>query len=302
MNIQQFFEAYEDLWIESNKDSDQSTQDQCIDLWRAYNRKVIKAPDIFGNPPDIWNNYQQDFYERIKNTPSGVPQLGDVMVWGTRYGKYGHIAICTDIANTGTFTSFDQNDPLGSSCHFQPHKYTGLLGWLRPKNQEAIHGHAEQNIVLELIAGAYGDLLDDDPLKQGNLEGYCRAITEEHKSYAENRNKAEQLDGFIAKWVQEWNLESGSNLVEIENEMSKYITMEDRVNQYRDAIEKLVGPFENDDALLLALKSFKSDKKKILIDLKTCQAKLPKGKIIKVFEVGKWFTIKVWDKRGGERK
>jgi len=149
MNIRDFFWAYVDIWVESNKGS-LATQDQCIDLWRAYNRKVIRAPDIFGNPPDIWAKYQQDFYEKIPNTPDGVPQLGDVIIWGTRYGKYGHIAICTEIANTKTFTSFDQNDPIGSACHFQPHTYTGVLGWLRPKNQTNIQDVNVQDQVSDL--------------------------------------------------------------------------------------------------------------------------------------------------------
>lgn len=149
MNIRDFFWGMIDLWVESNKGSVE-TQDQCVDLWRAYNRKVIQAPDIFGNPPDIWNKYQQDFYERIPNTPDGVPQLGDVVIWGSSYGGYGHIAICTEIANTKTFTSFDQNDPIGEPCHFQPHTYSGVLGWLRPKNQTNIKDVNHQDTLKDL--------------------------------------------------------------------------------------------------------------------------------------------------------
>jgi hypothetical protein len=33
-----------------------------------------------------------------------------------------------------SFTSFDQNWPLNSLCHFQNHNYTGVLGWLHPKS------------------------------------------------------------------------------------------------------------------------------------------------------------------------
>jgi hypothetical protein len=33
-----------------------------------------------------------------------------------------------------SFTSFDQNWPTGSCCHFQYHEnYDGVIGWLRPK-------------------------------------------------------------------------------------------------------------------------------------------------------------------------
>ena len=193
MTIKEFFEAYLGLWIETNKSSDQSTLDQCVDNWRTYNRKVIGAPDIFGNAIDFWTNYQTDFYDKIPNTPTGVPQLGDVIIWGTTYSKYGHIAICTDIANVKTFTSFDQNDPTGEPCHYQPHTYSGVLGWLRPKNQQAILGQVGQDIVLQLITGAYNTLPDDDVLKQGNLEGYVRQLIEEHKKYKEVIDNADKI-------------------------------------------------------------------------------------------------------------
>jgi hypothetical protein len=133
MTIQQFFDAYEGIWIESSSIADTATRDQCVDLFRIYNSKVIGGNDVGGNAVDYWTNYPLNFYDKIPNTPTGVPQLGDVIIWGTKYGAYGHIAVCTDIADTKGFTSFDQNDPLKSKCHYQPHTYTGVLGWLHPK-------------------------------------------------------------------------------------------------------------------------------------------------------------------------
>lgn len=182
MTIKGFFDTFEGLWVETNRGTDLSTNQQCVDLWRAYNRKVINAPDIFGNPPDIWNKYQADFYDKIPNTPTGVPQLGDVIIWSKTYGGIGHIAICTDIANTKTFTSFDQNDPVGEPCHYQPHTYTGVLGWLRPKNQSALVGETEESVLIKILAEAFASLSDDDALKKGNLEGYLRSIVDEHKT------------------------------------------------------------------------------------------------------------------------
>jgi len=295
MTIQEFFDAYLGLWVETNK-GEASTNDQCVDLWRAYNRKVIAAPDMFGNAVDFWTNYPLDFYTKIPNTPTGIPQLGDVIIWGTKYGKYGHIAVCTDIADTKTFTAFGQNDPVGSACHYQPHNYTGVLGWLRPKNQEAVLGHPDQNIALQVIVEGHSALPDGDPLKQGNLEGYCRAITAEHLNHASLSSKAKELDGFIAKWVEEYKLSMGSNLVEIETEMVKLPICEDLINQYRSTIEECVGHFVSDTALFTALKAIKEDKESLMAQLSECQAKLSKTKILATFTIGP-FLVKICENR-----
>jgi hypothetical protein len=66
--------------------------------------------------------------------------LGDVVIWGTTIGQYGHIAICKE-ATKDSLTSFDQNWPVNVDsngnglgvCHFQTHNYNGVLGWLRPE-------------------------------------------------------------------------------------------------------------------------------------------------------------------------
>ena len=282
MNVQEFFEAYLDLWVETNKSSDTSTLDQCIDAWRTFNRKVVGAPDIFGNPPDIWANYQADFYDKIPYTPDGVPKLGDVIVWGIKYEKYGHIAICTDIADTKTFTSFDQNDPTGSNCHYQPHTYSGVLGWLRPKKD--VVGHPDEKTALEI--------LKEIP-HEGNLEGLVRQLAGEHQNYPSLESKAKQLDGFVAKWVEEYKLTEGSNLVEIEGEMGKLLLIENRVNKLREAIEGCVGAFEDDSALLGALQAVRSDKEKLSDQLADCQLKLSNRKVLWAFEIGK-FTIKIY--------
>lgn len=276
MTAKEFFDAYLGLWVESNKSTDPTTYNQCIDIWRAYNRKVVGAPDIFGNPPDIWANYQTDFYNKIPNTPDGFPQLGDVVIFGTKYGKYGHICIATDIADTTTFTSFDQNDPLNTPCHFQPHKYTGVLGWLRPKHLPP-EASIEDKIAL--------DLLKQIPF-EGNLEGFVRQLIGEHTNYKDLESKAKQLDGFASKWVEEFKLPSGSNLVEIETEMTKLLPLEDRVNKFRLAIESAVGTFTDDTALLDGLQALRGDNLTLTTKLSECQTKLTKRKPWKSFQAG----------------
>jgi hypothetical protein len=55
------------------------------------------------------------------------------VIWGSAYGPYGHIAICTE-ANVNNFKCFSQNDPIGSLSGYKTYSnYNGVLGWLHPK-------------------------------------------------------------------------------------------------------------------------------------------------------------------------
>jgi hypothetical protein len=74
-----------------------------------------------------------ELFDKIDNTPTGVPLKGDIIFWGTGIGPYGHVAIMIQ-GDANSFRSFDQNFPTGSVCHAQNHpNYTGVLGWLRLK-------------------------------------------------------------------------------------------------------------------------------------------------------------------------
>lgn len=65
---------------------------------------------------------------------------GDIAVWDTRHGKYGHIAICTGEGTTRYFYSYDQNWII-KKMHKVKHSYKdGFAGVLRPRNQEKING------------------------------------------------------------------------------------------------------------------------------------------------------------------
>lgn len=107
---------------------------QCMDLYRQYVKEclgLLQSPPVAG-AKDVWTTYLKEKYDRFDNTPSAVPIKGDIMIWGAGAGPYGHIAVCTE-ANINDFKSFDQNWPVNSLCHIQPHNYTNVLGWLRAK-------------------------------------------------------------------------------------------------------------------------------------------------------------------------
>lgn len=108
---------------------------QCMDNYRQYVKEVLGFPQ---SPPvkgakDVWDTYLRDYFIRYSNTPLGIPQKGDIMIWGSGYGPFGHIGMVTE-AHLMWFNSFDQNDPIGTLCHIQRHSYRGVLGWLRPKD------------------------------------------------------------------------------------------------------------------------------------------------------------------------
>jgi hypothetical protein len=130
MTLQEFFDKYNGKGI----DFDGAYGFQCMDVYRQYTKEVVEgkqSPGVEG-AKDVWDTYLTEVYTRTKNTPDNFPKPGDVVIWGTQLGPYGHIAICSS-ADANNLTCFGQNFPLGSVCHFQKHTYFGVLGWLRPK-------------------------------------------------------------------------------------------------------------------------------------------------------------------------
>ena len=128
MNTKEFFDKYNDKFI----DFDGKYGNQCVDLYRQYCKELgfPQSPPVPG-AADIWNNYLKDKFIQVPNTPTGVPELGDIIIWDRKLNGYGHVAVFQS-GDTKKFISFDQNWPVNSSCHFQKHNYKFVLGWLKP--------------------------------------------------------------------------------------------------------------------------------------------------------------------------
>lgn len=127
MTIDEFVRKYDGKGI----DYDGSFGNQCVDLYRQYVKECLMFPQ---SPPvpgakDIWDTYLPDYFRRIENTPTGIPEKGDIVIFST--GTYGHVSVFVE-GNTTRFTSFDQNYPSGSLCHLQGHTYSAVIGWLTP--------------------------------------------------------------------------------------------------------------------------------------------------------------------------
>lgn len=109
---------------------------QCMDLYRQYVQEVLGLPQSPAVPSaaDLWNTIDLTKYDRITNTPNGIPVKGAIMVWKkTATLPYGHVSIYYS-GDVMKFISFDQNWPIGSASHYQNHDYNGVQGWFVKKN------------------------------------------------------------------------------------------------------------------------------------------------------------------------
>jgi len=124
-----------------------NAQNQCVDLANAYLRDVLNLPIVeWTNAIDFPSKLTEKF-DYILNTPTGVPQEGDMMISGV---SYGHIGIFLE-GDANHFYSFDENYPTGSFCTVVEHNYDSpkVHGWLRLKSSTtvAVEASVFENLV-----------------------------------------------------------------------------------------------------------------------------------------------------------
>lgn len=138
IDINAFIRKYNGKYVE---DGDSSNPYECADLasrWRRDNKWPEWPPSVM-NMTDFYKKGDGRNYKWIKNTPNGVPRVGDFIVFAN-----GHIAIVTS-ANVWKVSVFQQNAPrqtthnrngvisrLGSPCNLATYNYLlpRCLGWL----------------------------------------------------------------------------------------------------------------------------------------------------------------------------
>ena len=132
MTFDEFIKQYTNKPV----DFDGIYPNQCMDLMHQYAYDVLGITDksVLAKPSAYqvftqfaWPNY----FEKVTNTPDGVPQKGDIVIFGTYVGAYGHVCVFVN-GDVNTFNSFDANWPTGTLPHIQGHNYNGVLGWLHP--------------------------------------------------------------------------------------------------------------------------------------------------------------------------
>lgn len=136
MTLEQFVSEWNGKYI----DFDGHYGFQCVDLIRQYVKEMYKVDPYKAipaaiNAKTIFNNFKDNqYFHKIKNSPYGLPEKGDIIFWGYYpfvTGWDGHVAIYSggDLHN---IVSFDQNYGKPNFCRYVNHndRYHGVMGWL----------------------------------------------------------------------------------------------------------------------------------------------------------------------------
>lgn len=198
MSFDQFITKYTGVGV----DTDGAYGYQCMDLMHKYCQDVLGLADlkILAAPAakDVWltNAYGKDKFEIIPNTPTGVPQKGDIIFWGTGLGPYGHVAIFIQ-GDVNSFRSFDQNFPTGSKCTVTNHpSYNGVLGWLRYKQpvvSDPVAAMQKQLDEMRKQRDENWQLFQIEKTKTASLTTQLTAANEKAARLENFRNQVEEL-------------------------------------------------------------------------------------------------------------
>lgn len=137
-----------DKWVETHigkgTDYDGAYGVQCVDLIKSYLKDVFDiSAGSWGNAKYYWIDFDKHQplkanFKKISNTPSFVPQKGDIVVWqGDINNGCGHVAIATGEGDTHNFYSYDQNWN-GKPMQKIKHSYNCVYGVLRPNDQSKV--------------------------------------------------------------------------------------------------------------------------------------------------------------------
>ena len=264
MTLEQFVEKYNNKKV----DFDGAYGGQCVDLYRQYVKECLnfpQSPSVVG-AKDIWDSYLTSYFTRYNNSPTAVPKKGDIIIWGTKLGEFGHIAIFLDGTVT-KFNSFDQNYPVGSACHIQSHTYTGVLGWLRAKEQQV----AEANPIPDW----FKTLLQERGLTLNN-ESEIRVIFDKARRYDDEIKELQEQIKSANETLSDKSIEVSSLLGKLQTATSKVDELETlygKAKSERDTFsweaEKLKIKVEE---LEKALDVVKNDYNALKIDYTTLQS------------------------------
>lgn|SRR3990167_1365224 len=223
MTFQEFIEKFNGKYI----DFDGVYGAQCVDLIRYYIVEVLGISNNTIKPvagaKDMFEKYDtlvdKNVFERIPNTPTGVAEESDIVLWGATSGNpYGHVALFVE-GDTNSFRSFDQNFPVGSPCHIQNHSYSNVLGWLHFKKQLFTTNEALDECKLQLA----------DEIKKKNethqelqeVEDDLRAANSSIQSYQEFQRQLAIT------------LKTDVDTAKILGEIEKLLSKEDQLNQFQ---------------------------------------------------------------------
>jgi hypothetical protein len=145
----QFFAKYNN---QPNVGDTPENKGQCVGLIEVWT-DFLGLPHTWGNADDLYNNADPAHFDKIKNTPTAIPQVGDIPVWEHEFNNgVGHTGVATGKnTNMGFFEAFEANDPLKSPCHIKVYNYAYVQGWLRPKLPPVVQSPGMPPYLSELL-------------------------------------------------------------------------------------------------------------------------------------------------------
>lgn len=120
-------------YIGNRIDFDGAYGNQCVDLVNQYARDNGLPTFTGGAAADMFGQ-STSAYTWVKNTPSGVPPAGSIVVWGRGIGPWGHIAIARGGSDTNILRTVDQNWNYHPYVEPVDHNYNAVIGWGIPNN------------------------------------------------------------------------------------------------------------------------------------------------------------------------
>jgi len=252
MTAEQFIKKY----VGKKVDADGAYGYQCVDLVKKYFPEVLGTPAIRNNAVDYWTNYPTKYLTRITNTASFLPKRGDIMVWGTKVGKYGHIAI-VDTANLNTFVSLDQNWPYSNGttpAKKITHNYSGVLGVLRPKKDVNFDQVAyDKAIAAKKAAEAAAKAAADAVAKKKAEEAAAKAKAEA-EILAREQTEANKKAAEAAKLEAEKQKKIAEEQVRLEKEIQDKLAIEQKLKEEKEKLMQAEKGSLNKDEVLASLR------------------------------------------------
>ena len=259
MTFDEFIKKYDGKEV----DTDGYYGGQCMDLMHQYIVDVLNLPlSLFAAPTayQAYQNANDPHFDKIANSPTGVPEKGDIVFWNTGIGSAGHVAIFIS-GDANNFTSFDQNFPTGSFCHKQTHTYKSVAGWLHPK-QVVAKMEIEQSLFSELV----GKSSEYDKFVAGgfsHLEDVQKVLNEKEstiQNLTKDINSCETQVGKLLDDAQKVNEEDKNTSEELLNAQHALQPLKDEIL----AINRALGLMDDTDSqtTLKALQLLKDSKVK----------------------------------------
>lgn len=202
------FDAFIAKWTGKPVDFDGVYPNQCMDLMHQYVYDVLGFTDarILAQPAayQVFTNFNNVFghelFEKIDNTPTGIPQKGDILFYNkTTNNPYGHVCMFVS-GDANKLKSFDANYPTGSLPHIQDHTYGYCLGWLRAKQAATSMVQVDSKVFETLVRKS---TTYDKIREKLNVEDSETVVLSEVKKYEGYRDAVVQKDAQLNKATEE---------------------------------------------------------------------------------------------------